>query len=86
MTYRDYELRETEDREDDCIKIFHDVYDKEGNLVASLDHSPYEEIDADTFEFYIEFYLTQGRFPSRLEINSCGPLHNEDLLLILLMG
>jgi hypothetical protein len=72
-------LTEETDHEDDNVKIFHWISDIDGEQTM-IDHSPYEHIDRETFARYCKFFEKHGRFPSRNDIQSCGPLHNEDLI------
>lgn len=73
-----FTLKQHDDYEDDNIKTWHFVY-KDGKEIATLDHSPYEQIDEDTFARYLAFYNKHGRFPSREDIDSNGPLNNDDV-------
>jgi len=68
-------LQETEDREDDNIKIFHDlVCEKTGKCLHSIDWSPYRHM----CEKDVELYLSLG-CPTRKDIQSIGPIDSESL-------
>lgn len=85
MKYKGFTLREYDDVEDDNIKTWHEVSFGEGEgypAVTFLDHTPYQSIDRSTFELYVEFYIREGRFPERSDIDSCGPLHKKDLVAL----
>ena len=74
-----FKLEEQKDYEDDNIKIFHFITPPGGKEVF-VDHSPYERIDRATLERYAKFFEKHGRFPSRNDIQSCGPLYRRDLV------
>jgi hypothetical protein len=74
-----FRLTQEEEREDDNSKLWHTVYFPDGSQ-QTLDHSPYQLIDMETFKRYLMFYREHKRFPTRKDINSVGPLNNEDLL------
>ncbi len=78
MEYKGFRFYADEDREEDNIKIWH-IIETPGGESTYLDHSPYEHMKEDTFQNYVEFYIKNGRFPSRQDINSRGPLHYADL-------
>jgi hypothetical protein len=63
------------DYEDDNRKFFQYITTPDGQE-HWLDHSPYEHA---SFDVYVEFFEKHGRFPTRQDINSCGPLRNEDV-------
>lgn len=44
-----------------------------------IDHSPYEWIDETELKQYVEFYKIMGRFPTREDIPSNGPISSSDL-------
>ncbi len=73
-----YTLRQEEELEEDNRKIFHFITPP-GGKETHIDHSPYEWLGSDTIRPYIEFHKEHGRFPSRRDINSRGPLHNDDM-------
>lgn len=79
IQYDGYRLDQEEDREEDNVKIFHTIYDPRGKMLGTLDHSPYEYLDEDDLAVYVEFFKKHGRFPSRTNIDSRGPIHNEEL-------
>lgn len=78
FSYLGFQLDQTEEHEEDNIKIWHTVTIPNGERI-SLDHSPYEYIDPPTFQHYVLFYKQHKHFPNRQDINSNGPLHNEDV-------
>lgn len=71
-TYKGWEIDIWEDREDDNIKLFHDVI-KDGSR-ALLDLSPYGTNDPNLCAAMIDL-----DFPSRHDIGSIGPLHRKDV-------
>lgn len=73
-----YVLTTSEEREEDNIKLWHNVKTPDGKE-QHLDHSPYEHIDAGTFDKYIAYHKKHGRFPTRKDINSNGPLGRKSL-------
>ncbi len=77
-SYLGFRLEQHEEREDDNSKIWHDIIMPDGKMV-SLDHSPYEWMTPHTFQQYVLFYKEHKRFPDRRDIDSNGPLHDEDL-------
>ena len=79
IEYEGYRLSEEEDREEDNIKIFHTVYDPKGKMLGTLDHSPYEYMDEEDFRVYVQFFKKRGKFPSRTDIDSRGPIHKKEL-------
>lgn len=79
LSWFGFHLDQTEERMDDNIKLWHDMT-LPNNKNVTLDHSPYELIDQDAFRRYVMFYKQHGRFPTRDDINSNGPLHNKDLI------
>lgn len=66
------------DVEEDNIKLFQYITTPDGKE-HWLDHTPYRRVTKADFELYVAFYKKHGRFPERADINSCGPLHSEDL-------
>lgn len=74
-----FHLTQEEERSDDNSKLWHTVYFPDGSQ-QTLDHSPYELIDAETFKRYLMFYREHKRMPSRQDIKSNGPLYSEDLI------
>lgn len=80
ITVGDFSLVHHDEREpdDDNVKTHHIVSHK-GKQLGTLDHSPYEDIDKNTFAKYVKFFQKRGRFPNRKDIDSNGPLSNEDL-------
>ncbi len=82
MEYKGFRFYEDEDREEDNIKIWH-IIETPGGAHAYLDHTPYEHMDEATFQNYVDFYIANGRFPNREDINSRGPLHKKDLANLL---
>lgn len=78
LNYFGFHLDQTEEREDDNSKIWHTLTSPSGQSVT-LDHSPYEYIDTDTFRRYVLFFKQHGHIPTRRDINSIGPLHSEDV-------
>jgi hypothetical protein len=79
---RPFSLVEEEDHEDDNIKIFHSITSPDGER-HFIDHSPYERISEEALEKYTEYYKAFGRFPSRNDIRSRGPLNNEEVIGLL---
>lgn len=73
-----FRLTQEEEREEDNIKIWHTVHLPNGTT-QTLDHSPYEMIDGETFKRYLMFYREHKRFPTRQDIHSNGPIHSEDI-------
>lgn len=72
-------LRETEDREEDNIKIWHALVCTEtGREIHSIDWTPYGHMSEEDVELYLLL-----RTPSRREIPSIGPLSREGLEKIL---
>jgi len=65
---------EWEDREYDCRKNYHDVFDKETNETYMLDVSPYRSLSEDTVKKIIAL-----NFPDRKAIDSNAPLRPEDI-------
>jgi hypothetical protein len=73
MEYKGYRYWEEEDREEDCIKIFHWVETPEGKTIH-MDWSPYSNPSQKAFELWIDLGC-----PDRI---GCGPLDMDDLLEI----
>lgn len=67
-------IRHTEDREIDNIKLSHELVNKAGAIVHSIDWSPYSRMSDETVELYLELGC-----PTRVGI---GPLNLEDLRLM----
>lgn len=78
LSYLGFSLSQEEEREDDNIKIWHTITTPNGER-APLDHSPYEMITPEVFKLYVLFFKEHKRFPTRRNINSNGPIHNEDM-------
>ena len=81
-----YEYSHRREYEEDNVKIWHEVLvngkgRKSDNVEYPyyLDHSPYEQIDEETFHLYCLFYNEFSRFPNREDLNTHGPLNSEIL-------
>ena len=82
-----FEYNSHREYEEDNVKIWHEVLvngkgpdvEVATNFPYFLDHSPYEAMDKDTFHLYCVFFLEFERFPSREDLNSCGPNHSKEL-------
>lgn len=63
----------------DNSKNFHFIHGP--GLVRShfQDWTPYAWMTFADFQIVVWFYTVTGRFPHRGDIDSCGPLHSEDL-------
>jgi len=77
--YKGYRYEPTKDYEEDNIKIFHDVVDKnhfnwKNMPLLHMDWSPYSYPTESQFRLWVEL----GR-PARI---GCGPLDHEDLISI----
>jgi len=68
---QDVTLQHTEDREDDCTKLWHELVNSEGRVVHDIDWSPYGHIPEEAVELYLKLGC-----PTRRGI---GPLNMEDL-------
>lgn len=70
-----------EDREEDNVKLFQYIVTPDGER-HWLDHTPYCELTKADLAAYVAFYKVHGRFPTRQDIDSCGPIHSEDLVAL----
>lgn len=78
LSYLGFHLEQEEEREEDNIKIWHTVIMPDGKRVT-LDHSPYEMITPNVFKLYVLFFKQYKHFPTRADIKSPGPIHDEDM-------
>lgn len=78
LSYLGFHLKQEEEHEEDNIKIWHNAILPNGTQVT-LDHTPYQFIDPTTFRSYVSFFKQHKRFPTRQDINSNGPLDNQDI-------
>lgn len=78
LSYLGFHLTQEEEREEDNSKIWHTVTMPNGQK-ETLDHTPYEMIEPETFKRYVMFFKEHKRFPTRRDINSNGPIHSEDI-------
>lgn len=70
MYYKGYTYTPWEDRDDDCVKIWHEFKSESGTTVT-CDWSPYEYMNIDDIRLWIDLDL-----PGRI---SSGPLNRQDL-------
>lgn len=70
---------ETEDREEDNIKLWHElICEKTGKSLHSIDWNPYRHMNEDDVELYLKLGC-----PTRTDVPSIGPLDRADLQKIL---
>lgn len=56
-SYKSYDYRPWDDRDEDNRKRFHDVYDEHNMYIASMPLSPYSHCDFETFSKWIDLGL-----------------------------
>lgn len=78
LSYLGFNLEQEQEREEDNMKIWHTAIMPDGKRVT-LDHSPYEMITPNVFKLYVLFFKQHKRFPTRADIKSNGPIHDEDM-------
>lgn len=63
-----------EERDEDCIKIWHDIICVPSNKIVSVDWSPYEYMTEEQVKLWLDLGM-----PDRI---GTGPLNDEDLQML----